>query len=112
MSPAGFRSLVMEVDGAFDQVRRFIGFHVLGLCEPARLFMAWAVAQRRGGPSAPFGGHDIGVSAKREGCSEAKPLGMPGGSAKRGRRAEGPEEPAGRSPKRRCGDQSNSVNDL
>ena len=44
------------------------------------------------------------VSTKCEGCSEAKPLGMPGGSAKRGRRAEGPEEPAGGlPPKRRRG---------
>jgi len=45
------------VDGAFDQVRRFIGFQVLGLCEPARLFMVRAVVQRRGGGHPPpFGG--------------------------------------------------------
>jgi len=65
-----------------------------------------------GAQKAPFGGLDLQVSTKCEGCSEAKPLGMPGGSAKRGRRAEGPEEPAGRSPKRRCGVSRNNVNDL
>ena len=57
-----------------------------------------------GAQTAPFGGLDLRVSTKCEGCSEAKPLGMPGGSAKRGRRAEGPEEPAGGlPPKRRRG---------
>ena len=39
----------------FNQVRH-IGFQVLGLREPARLFMAWAVVLRRGAIRPPLGG--------------------------------------------------------
>jgi hypothetical protein len=51
----------------------------------------------------PFGGFDMRVSAKREGCSEAKPLGDAG--REREARAEGRKRPVGAgggvAPKRR-----------
>ena len=51
----------------------------------------WCCA--RGHHPAPFGGLDMRVSAKREGCSEAKPLGDAGWE--REARAEGRLRPAG-----------------
>lgn len=55
------------------------------------LFLARAVAHHLGAIRPPSGGHDWRVSAKREGCSEAEPLGDAGRERRRrGRRPEGP----------------------
>ena len=69
----------------------------------------WAVLGLGGGAviggtiGFPFGGFDMRVSAKREGCSEAKPLGdagwerearAEGRTARRSRRGRSPQEAA------------------
>ena len=73
--------------------------------------LAWAVVLRPGALFGPLGGLDMRVSAKREGCSEAKPLGDAG--REREARAEGRLRPVGAgggvAPKRRCGGRSRGV---